>query len=69
MLQFLIGLLPSTIMQLSVLIGILVLQNEPQLASGQGMFLGKYRTQIQNYIMTGHGGGWQDCDILSSSAR
>ena len=54
-------------MQLSVLIGILVLQNEPQLVSGQGMFLGKYRTQIQNYIMTGHGGGWQDCDILSAN--
>ena len=54
-------------MQLGVLIGILVLQNEPQLASGQGMFLGKYRTQIQNYIMTGHGGGWQDCDILSAN--
>ena len=33
----------------------------------QGMFLEKYGTQIQNYIMTGHAGGWQNCDILSAN--
>ena len=44
-------------------LGILLLSNG---ALGQpNMFLEKYRTQIQNYIMTGHAGGWQDCDMLS----
>ena len=33
----------------------------------QGMFLEKYRAQIQNYIMTGNAGGSKDCDILSAS--
>ena len=33
----------------------------------KGMFLEKYGTQIQNYIMTGHAGGWQNCDILSAN--
>ena len=35
----------------------------------QGIFLSKYRTQIQHYILTGHGEGQQqDCDILSGSS-
>ena len=33
----------------------------------QGMFLEKYRAQIQNYIMTGNAGESKDCDILSGS--
>ena len=47
-------------------IGILLLSNGA--LGQQDMFLQKYRTQIQNYIMTGHAGGWQDCDTLSGNA-
>ena len=30
-------------------------------------FMENYREAIQKYIMTGHGEGWQHCDILSDS--
>ena len=47
-------------------LGILLLSNGA--LGQQDMFLKKYRTQIQNYIMTGHAGGWQGCDTLSENA-
>ena len=47
-------------------LGILLLSNGA--LGQQDMFLKKYRTQIQNYIMTGHAGGWQGCDTLSGNA-
>ena len=28
-------------------------------------FLAKHRVAIQNYIMTGYGDGWKECDMLS----
>ena len=34
----------------------------------QGMFLERYREQIQSYIMTGHAGGWKNCDIMSADS-
>ena len=34
-------------------------------AHGQSdMFLPKYREDIENYIMTGHAGGWKHCDVI-----
>ena len=47
-------------------LGVLLLSVNTQ--GQQGIFLSKYRTQIQHYILTGYGEGWQrDCDILSGS--
>ena len=34
----------------------------------QGMFLERYREQIQSYIMTGHAGGWHNCDIMTADS-
>ena len=34
----------------------------------QGMFLERYREQIQSYIMTGSAGGWKNCDIMSADS-
>ena len=54
-------------MHLIVIIGILVLQNELQLVSGQdfGSFLAKYSDAIERYIMAGYGQSWKQCDRLS----
>ena len=35
----------------------------------QEMFLDKYKDEIQEYIMTGHEKGWNNCDIMSASAN
>ena len=37
------------------------------LGQKQNMFLDQYKETIQNYIMTGHEKGWNQCDILSDS--
>ena len=46
-----------------------LLLSDMSLGEGQEMFLDKYKDEIQEYIMTGHEKGWNNCDVMSASAN
>ena len=46
-----------------------LLLSDISLGEDQKMFLDKYKDEIQEYIMTGHDQGWNNCDIMSASAN
>ena len=46
-----------------------LLLSDISLGKDQERFLDKYKDKIQEYIMTGHEKGWNNCDIMSSSTN
>ena len=52
-----------------LLLGWVLLLSNISLGEDKEMFLDKYKDTIQEYIMTGHEKGWNNCDVLSVSTN